>query len=201
MLRMTKLSRCFVGALLVVGPGLVALAQVAPPPETVTPAAPSPAATRTAPATTTPASTLPSAQSVLENLLNERPAAPVAGTATTTPANPALTPAVEASAPNEPKVNRIPEGRMLWNRIGRLSKDDKTGTFVFTFDADGQKMADPPIAVLPSHLLMSMEEASDKGTKPVKFKITGEVTEYRGKNFLYIKNMQAVRDMNQGIGG
>jgi hypothetical protein len=61
-------------------------------------------------------------------------------------------------------------------------------------------MADPPMPLLPSHLLMSMEDASDKGTRPVKFKISGEVTEYRGKNFLYVRYMQAVRDFNSGIG-
>jgi hypothetical protein len=93
------------------------------------------------------------------------------------------------------------EGQMIWSRTGHLVKDDKTGQFLFAFDSDGKKMADPPMTLLPSHLLMSMEDASEKGTRPVKFKVSGMVTEYRGKNFLLIQSMQAVRDFNSGIGG
>jgi len=207
---MMKSTRLVIAAALVAGPGLLALAQVSPPPSepTTPPPATAPETPRppsaTVPTTekataTAPANLLPTPQSVLEGLLSEQPAATNAAPSPAT-TNPALTPAVEASAPKEPRTNRIREGQFIWNRTGRLTKDDKTGTYVFTFDADGKGMADPPMALLPSHLLMSMEDASEKATRPVKFKISGEVTEYRGKNYLYVRFMQAVRNLNQGIG-
>lgn len=204
---MVKSARVWIGALLVAGPGLVALAQFSPPPSTPAPAtAPETARppSATMPSTTHGASTLPSPQSVLESLINDRPAdvatpaTPSTGPATTSTA---LRPAVEATAPNEPKAHRLREGQRIWSRTGRLVRDDKTGTFLFAFDSDGKGMADPPIALLPSQWLMSMEDASDKGLRPVKFKISGEVTEYRGKNYLYVQAMQVVRDFNSGIGG
>jgi hypothetical protein len=209
---MVKSTRFWVGAVLVAAPGLVALAQVAtppggefsPPPAPATaPATPRPPSA-TVPTTDKPSATspngLPSPQSVLESLINERP--PVASTAPSPAAtSPALRPAVEGTAPNEPKATRLREGQWIWKRTGHLVKDDKTGTFLFAFDGDGKGMADPPMALVPSHMLMSMEDASEKGTRPVKFKVSGEVTEYRGKNFLYVREMQAVRDFNSGIGG
>jgi hypothetical protein len=210
-LRMAKSTRLLMGALLVAAPGLVALAQVSPPrgggefsPPLAPPAPATAPATPRPPSATVPttdkASALPTPQSVLENLINDRP--PAATTAPNPAAtNPALHPAVEATAPNEPKATRMREGQWIWKRTGHLVKDDKTGTFLFAFDADGKGMADPPMALVPSHLLMSMEDASEKGTRPVRFRVSGEVTEYRGKNYLLIRDMQAVRDFNSGIGG
>jgi hypothetical protein len=206
MLRMVKSTRILVAAVLLAGPGLVALAQFSPPSSTTTqpetPRPPSATLPTTDRSTTAPANVLPTPQSVLDTLINEGTPAPAATVAPSVAAtNPALRPAVDATAPNEPKAQRIREGQFIWNRTGRLVKDDKTGTFLFAFDSDGKGMKDPPMALLPSHLLMNMEDASEKGTRPVKFKISGEVTEYRGKNFLYVRYMQAVRDLNQGIGG
>ncbi len=200
---MTKpaLITSLLGLTLLVSPVLVSLAQITiePPPSTATAPASAPA-TAAAPTVSAPApATLPTAENVLENLLHSKPAA--------TPINPApaasatAIPPLEAVAPNEPKVTRLREGTFIWNRVGRLVKDEKSETWIFTFDADGKDMSDPPMAILPSRMLMAMEEASDKGAKPIKFKISGEVTEYRGKNFLLIKFMQSVKDLNKGLGG
>jgi hypothetical protein len=198
---MVKSARLWVGAMLMVAPGLVALAQFSPPPEPATAPETARPPSATMPSTTRGASTLPSPQSVLESLINDRP--PTVATPAPSPAatNPAVRPTVEATAPNEPMVKRIREGQHIWTRTGRLVRDDRSGTFVFAFDADGKGMADPPMALLPSHLLMSMEDASEKGNRPVKFRVSGEVTEYRGKNYLYVRSMQVVRDYNSGIGG
>jgi hypothetical protein len=142
-----------------------------------------------------------SAQAVLENLLGNRqaPAAPA-------PVPPAgATSAAEvrgnAVAPNQPAVNRLPEGGFIWNRVGRLTKDEKSGEWLFVFDADGKNLKDPPMGMVPSRMLMAMQKASDNGTKATKFRVSGEVTEYEGKNYLYVKDQRIVQDLNQGIGG
>jgi hypothetical protein len=108
---------------------------------------------------------------------------------------------VEAVAPNEPPAMRLREGQAIYNRTGRLVRDDKAGTMLFVFDSDGKQMLDPPMGVIPCRGLAILEDASDNGTKPTKFRISAEVTQYRGKNYLYPKLVQAVHDLGQGIGG
>ena len=61
-------------------------------------------------------------------------------------------------------------------------------------------MLDPPMGVIPCQGLAVMEDQSDGASKPVKFKISAEITEYRGKNYLYPKFVQIVKDLNQGLG-
>jgi hypothetical protein len=207
-----------VAAAMVVALGVgVGLAQVSIEPPAPTPRpqpaeAPAPGAASAAPATTAPrASTLPSADSVLQGLLRDKPATstpmPAGGGAGGGPGTAAggtsasLQPQTEAVAPNEPAAVRLREGQSIYNRTGRLVKDEKTGAMLFVFDADGNQMYDPPMGVVPCRYLAVMEDASENGTKAVKFRISGEVTQYRGKNFLYIKFVQTVRDLGQGLGG
>src|ERR1035437_151069 len=192
---MSTRTRLLIAAIVIASPSLITLAQLNVAPPNIQPA--SEPATRPA---TRPASTLPSAQSVFEGLLRDKPntttALPLPAPAST---NPALTPAFESPAPREPKANRLVEGQILTG-TGRLIKDDKTNTYVFTFDSDGKQMHDPPIALLPSRSLMSMEEASDNGTRDTKFKISGDVTEFHGKNYLHVRPAVIIRDLNQGLG-
>jgi hypothetical protein len=110
-------------------------------------------------------------------------------------------PVAEAVAPNEPAALRLREGVSVYNRVGRLVKDEKNGGMLFVFDGDGKEMYDPPMGVIPSRNLAVMESASQGGTRAVKFRVSGEITQYRGKNYLYPKVVQVVRDLNQGIGG
>ncbi len=166
-----------------------------------TPAAPV-AAPPSAPATTAPASTMPSAQKVLEGLLKDKPTATVPDAAPTPiTANRTAQPLVPEAAPNTPKTARVREGEFVWNRVGRLEKDEKTGSWFFAFEADGQNMQDPPMILIPSRLLATMESASVSGTLPTRFKVSGEVTEYSGKNYLWVQHMEILRDLNKGIGG
>lgn len=155
--------------------------------------APPPAVTAPTPAPTTPAATQ-SAESVLQNLLHPAPAVPSAALISV---NPTVVPPVPGVAPAQPPVVRLREGQNVYNRIGRLVRDEKTQQWLFAFESDGQEMKDPPISLIPSKMLEAMEDASAKGTKPLRFKISGEITEYHGKNYLHIRFMQTVRDLNQ----
>ena len=169
------------------------------PTATVTPA-PSPATANvpaSAPAVEVNKSeptTLPTSETILQGLLHQPPSSPVIPA---TAASTVTLPAAPGVAPNQPPVLRLREGQNVWNRVGRLIKDEKTGQFLFAFESDGKEMKDPPIGLIPCRMLEAMEIASDNGSKAIKFKVSGELTEYRGKNFLYIRFMQSVRDLNQ----
>jgi hypothetical protein len=120
------------------------------------------------------------------------------------PAAPATVPAtaleVRAAAPIIPAAAPLTESSVVSNRVGRLVRDPKTGVELIAFDADGRRMADPPMGVVPCKYLAVLEDATQGGNKPVKFHVSGEVTTYRGKNYLYLRYVGVVLDLNQGIG-
>ncbi len=167
-------------------------------PSTPEAAPPPPAPTQSAP-------TQPSAANVLENLLKDKPESnPNARTAVPAPpggTTAAAIPALPNVTPVTINTNRLREGQMVLQRAGRLAKDEKTGNWYFTFDADGNNMQDPPMQLIPSRFLMAMEDATVNGTQPLRFRVSGMVTEYRGKNFLWVQQMEILRDVNKGIGG
>jgi hypothetical protein len=203
MMRFTRFG--FVAAVL----GLATVAawgqmSIEPPAPAATEPSPAPAALPpvAVPPTTEPASTQPSAQNVLEGLLKDKPTSTVPDVAPTgLSASRTAQPPVTESAPTTPKTNRVREGEFIWNRVGRLEKDEKTGSWFFAFEADGQNMQDPPMTLIPSRLLGAMEGASTEGTQPTRFKVSGEVTEYNGKNYLWVQHMEILRELNKGIGG
>jgi len=120
----------------------------------------------------------------------------------TTPAPPPASSAapIQAAAPETAVVQQIPQGTLIWDRTGRLVRETKSGAEIFVLDSDGKQMLDPPMGVIPCTMLAVMEDATEGGVKPLRFKISGKVTEYRGKNFLYLKAMSVVKDLNRGIG-
>jgi hypothetical protein len=185
---------------LLMAPLLIAVGQITiEPPPVVETAPASTSATAATEPTQTGASTLPTAENVLESLLHKKPAlTPVAPSVTATGS---VVPALTSAVPGDPKGKVMRERDMVEKRVGRLVKDEKTSNWVFVFEADGQEMADAPLTILPSSLLEAMEKLSDKGTRPVKFRISGEVTQYRGQNFLLVRYAQIVKDLNQGLGG
>ena len=166
------------------------------------------AATVTPPAATLPVTTAPkapatnSAEAARDKLFGDSPKTTLPPAATA-PAGtePVSLGTVQPVGPNEPKAKLLMEGTLIYKRVGRLSKDAKSGQFLFTFDSDGTDMRDPPMFVLPSKTLGAMESLSENGARPVRFQITGEVTEYKGKNYLLVHAVLVLRDLNTGISG
>jgi hypothetical protein len=64
----------------------------------------------------------------------------------------------------------------------------------FAFDADGQAMQDPPMRVLPNLKLMVMEEAIERAGSDVRFRVSGTLTEYRGRNYLLLEKVIVAQD-------
>lgn len=90
-----------------------------------------------------------------------------------------------AIAPLEGKL--LPDGSRLVDRSGRLAKAEDYMTF--SFESRGKGAPERPIRLLPNRLLEDMEMYSEGGAKPVVFVISGEVTEYRGVNYLLIQKL------------
>lgn len=117
---------------------------------------------------------------------------------------PPLTPAQPAPAkPTTPAPNVLPvgplagggaqqqqavarEGTYIVDRVGRLTRAGD-GALEFTLDADGKAMQDPPLRLLPNLKLADMEDAIASNSRDLRFRVTGMLTEYRGRNFVLIE--------------
>lgn len=141
--------------------------------------------------TTRPAgapSVRPEAGDVLNTIMTRPPAAdlkpepnpPPAGDSAA--ARSVLLPRVDATA-----LRR--EGDYVVDRVGRMVRgaDDRPE---FVFDSDGQAQKDPPMVILPNLKLMQMESAARQvGGGGLRFRITGMVTEYNGRNYILIEKV------------
>lgn len=88
----------------------------------------------------------------------------------------------------------LAENTMIADRVGRLAYDPDTRYWLFAFEADGQSLAEPPIALLPSQLLEIVEKTLQKTSQPVKFRLSGQVTRYLNKNYLLPRKLLIVLD-------
>ena len=102
-----------------------------------------------------------------------------------------------AVMPNAPAVTVLREGTFLVDRSGRLTKSADGTQAEFTFDADGRALRDPPVIIHPSLKLVAMEEAVKGSNRDLRFRISGMVTEYRGRNYVLLEKVLVVSDAVQ----
>lgn len=151
---------------------------------------PAPAAGPAAPVPTTRPAAAPTtnrvdAGRVMDRML--RPAAPQPKPLQPLPDTPAVdtTSGAAAVAPAAPSVKLMREGTYVVDRVGRLRRTEDNQQAEFVFDSDGTALQDPPMVILQNLTLMQMENAA-KGDRDRKFRVTGMVTEYRGRNCILL---------------
>jgi hypothetical protein len=110
---------------------------------------------------------------------------------------PDKTSGVGAVAPGAPTLNVLREGTYLVDRVGRLNRTSDGTQAEFTFDSDGKTLKDPPVLILPNLKLMAMENAISSANRDLRFRITGMVTEYRGRNYVLLEKVVVVPDAAQ----
>ena len=180
---MRRLAVCLI-ALTTLAP--VALAQTAPPP-----------APTTRPTTRPTTAPLPPGQ-LLDSLL--KPPSAAGQPLQPIQEGPVMdaTTGKGAVAPGAPQINLRREGTYVVDRTARLSRTGgEAQQSELTFDADGQAMKDPPMIILPNLKLMQMENAVTGGAKDLKFKVTGLITEYKGRNYILLEKVVVVPDVVQ----
>jgi hypothetical protein len=96
--------------------------------------------------------------------------------------------------PNPPTPVLKREGSFVIDRPGRIQKAADGNGFEFVFDSDGQNMDEPPVGLLPNQKLESMELAIQGLDHDPKFRVTGMVTEYKGRNYLLLEKATIVPD-------
>lgn len=99
-----------------------------------------------------------------------------------------------AVAPAAPSITVLREGSYLVDRTGHMTRSSDGRDMEFTFISDGRTMRDPPVIILPNLKLMAMETAAAGSTRDLLFRITGMVTEYRGRNYILLDKVVIVPD-------
>jgi hypothetical protein len=87
----------------------------------------------------------------------------------------------------------LPDGAMLVDRAGRITREGEWWTF--NFESDNQSYPEPPMKLLPNQALERMVRESGGGLDPVVFVLTGEVTDFRGENFLLPRKVLRKRNL------
>ncbi len=89
----------------------------------------------------------------------------------------------------------MPPGAMIVGRLGRLRRNEDAGWWQFHFESERDILYEPPMRVLPNRLLEAMETIMETtGRTTVRFKVSGEITTYRGQRYLLIRRMLVYRD-------
>lgn len=102
-----------------------------------------------------------------------------------------------AVKPNAPAVATLREGTYIIDRIGRLEKTPDGSQAQFVFDADGRSLREPPLIIVPNLKLMMMENAVSGATRDLKFRVSGVITEYKGRNYVLLEKVFVVPDLAQ----
>ena len=138
--------------------------------------------------TTKPAQNLAPADAVLDRMLKP-------GGTTAVPLKPATQKIVDKTGKIAADIAVLREGSLVVDRTGRLTRSaDGTG-YEFSFDADGKAMQDAPMGVLPNLNLANMESAIAAVSRDLRFRVTGTVTEYRGKNYILLDKAVVLQDV------
>jgi len=145
---------------------------------------------------TQPAS--PSADQVLNQMLRE-PSSNRTSALEPTPGPPSADAisGVGALAPNAPAVRLVREGTEIVDRVARLLKTPDGAQEELAFESDGRALDDPPMIILPNLMLVLMENRAASATSDPRFRISGMVTEYRGRNYILLEKVVVVQDKDQ----
>ena len=94
-----------------------------------------------------------------------------------------------AVAPRAPAVAVMREGTYIIDRLGHLGRTPDGTQAQFIFNSDGKTLKDPPLLILPNQKLQQMEDIVKSVNRDVPFRITGMVTEYRGRNYILLEKV------------
>jgi hypothetical protein len=131
----------------------------------------------------------PTANELIEQLMQEAPARSVTPLTTA----PAQTSADAAERSGEGDRRVLPEGTVVPEFPARLVRSEPWWTL--TRESQGSRPAGAAYYVLPNRLLEVMVSASAGGTRSVVFLVSGELTEYRGANYLLVHKVLIRRDL------
>jgi hypothetical protein len=101
-----------------------------------------------------------------------------------------------AVPPKAPVLTVLPEASQIFDRVCRLNPNSDGEAEQLTLDSDGAALQDPPILALPNLKLMDMERAAGDH-HDTRFRVTGVITEYRGRNYILLQKVVVMADADR----
>jgi hypothetical protein len=101
-----------------------------------------------------------------------------------------------AVAPGAPPMTVLREDSQIIDRTARLVRSPDGEQAELTFESDGESMQVPPVVILPNLKLAAMETAQ-AGARAVRFRVTGTVTEYRGRNYILLEKVVVIPEITE----
>jgi hypothetical protein len=98
-----------------------------------------------------------------------------------------------AVPPKAPVLTVLPEQSQIFDRVCRLNPSGEGDQEELTLDSDGAALQDPPLLTLPNLKLMDLERAAGDH-HDTRFRITGVITEYRGRNYILLQKVVVMAD-------
>lgn len=137
------------------------------------------------------------AEAVLKNLLSHHLSRPVQQLVTIQPMLTAR-PIPDLPQPiGDVRVPALREGSYIWNRPGRLLFNDPLHEWIFVFQSDGAGLTEPPLIMLPCHLLQRMQTRSAHQGTEIKFRVSGEITQFKGRNYLFTTYVEVAHNLGR----
>ncbi len=102
-----------------------------------------------------------------------------------------------AVAPGAPLLNVLREQSEIIDRTARISHGSDERQIELVFESDGAAMQDPPLIILPNLKCAAMEGAAAVVNREPRFRVTGTVTEYRGRNYILLEKVVVLPEVNQ----
>ena len=87
------------------------------------------------------------------------------------------------------------DGEMVVDRLGRMQYESGDERWVFIFESDGQSQAAPPLSLHPNLLLEVMERQINRSARQMRFRVSGLVTTYQGREYMLLRKVMMVYDL------
>jgi hypothetical protein len=92
-------------------------------------------------------------------------------------------------------VTVLREQSQIFDRVCRFSRTEDGRQEQLVLESDGTALQDPPLIVLPNLKLVALEGAA--ANRNARFRITGLVTEYRGRNYILLQKVVVMADSDR----
>jgi hypothetical protein len=97
----------------------------------------------------------------------------------------------EDPAAKRPRA-RYPDGYMLTERAGRITRDGQW--YIFSFESSSTAFEEPPVKLLPN-LMLERAAFEIQGSPNLVFVVSGEITDFNGENYLLLRKLLRRRDL------
>ena len=114
---------------------------------------------------------------------------------THTLSKPAVAKSIQSEGKKTSKQDDWRDGYMIIDRVGRIHFDPEGMRWLFMFEADGASLAEPPVSLHPCRLLEVMETSVSQSAVSIRFRISGQISQYQGRNYMLLRKVLMVYEL------